>query len=123
MPCPCVRRVCHRTLESVFKTRSGMNRRAGRAIVLPVHRLEAAPTPLLYDERGGFVSGKRFPKRVDGSTRKNVFSSYVYCTIFRARFEMFIFGVSWKFPLARDCRDPKLRPSSASALMGRGRRC
>ena len=53
VPCPCVRRVCRRTLESVFKTRSGMNRRAGRAIVLPVHRLEAAPTPCFYEERGG----------------------------------------------------------------------
>jgi hypothetical protein len=63
VPCPCVRRVCHRTLESVFKTRSGMNRRAGRAIVLPVHRLEAAPTPLLYDERGGFVSDELVSKK------------------------------------------------------------
>jgi hypothetical protein len=142
VPCPCVRRVCRRTLESVFKTRSGMNRRAGRAILLPVPPGSGTHALLLRRERGRvwavyyrqirkseqrpplhlraadlvpvcgrFVTNSphtprptaRTPEKcVCGRPRRHpgpekCFLSpppVVYCTNFRARFEIFIFGFS-----------------------------
>ena len=110
MPCPCVRRVCRRTLESVFKTRSGMNRRAGRAIVLPVHRLEAATTPLLYDEGGGgtpTVGGMEGSKKGCTFTPEKCVSRMFTAQFFQHVLKCLYLGFQ---ALARDCRDPSCDP-------------